>query len=34
LQHKPEQVEEDTRKAMAEAADAAMELAGEAALAV
>jgi FMN-dependent NADH-azoreductase len=34
LQHKPEQVEEDTRKAIAEAADAAMEFAGEAAMAV
>ena len=34
LQNKPEQVEADTRKATAEAADAAMEFAGEAAMRV
>ena len=34
LQNKPEQVEADTRKAIAEASDAAMEFAGEAAMRV
>ncbi|MFZ1936209.1 MAG: NAD(P)H-dependent oxidoreductase [Thermoguttaceae bacterium] len=34
LQNKPEQIEADTRKAVAEAADAAMEFAGEAAMPV
>ena len=34
LQHKPDQVEADTRKAVAEASDAAMEFAGEVALPV
>jgi FMN-dependent NADH-azoreductase len=34
LQNKPEQVEADTRKAIAEACDAAMEFAGEAAMRV
>ena len=34
MQNKPEQVEADTRKAIAEASDAAMEFAGEAAMLV
>ena len=34
LQNKPEQIEADTRKAIAEASDAAMEFAGEVAMRV